>query len=102
MFWDRLGGADMAASRDVCDFRGSQTSQSAQSLYCNTVKSCFFDKILRRATAHPPAGRSRFVAEAMERKRPSVGAGPARAGWRKRRSRAALSLGRGQGTYNFG
>ncbi len=32
------------------------------------------------ATPHPPAGRSRSVAEALERKRPSVGAGPARAG----------------------
>ncbi len=40
---------------------------------------------------HPPAGRSRSVAEALERKRPSVGAGPTRAGWRKRRPRATLS-----------
>ncbi len=39
----------------------------------------------------PPAGRSRSVAEAPERKQPSVGAGPARAGWRKRRPLATLS-----------
>ncbi len=32
---------------------------------------------VRPTPPHPPAGRSRSVAEALERKRPSVGAGPA-------------------------
>ncbi len=76
-------------------------SVEVRTLHCKDVKSCFFNQIFWRPP-HPPTGRSRSVAEALERKRPSVGAGPARAGWRKRRPRATLSRGRGQSIYNFG